>query len=66
MRIIHTTDENVAFYRADVTSSKSIRAAAIKIRAVLVSNGPLLEKSEARIRQVAIILIQRTRFYLEY
>lgn len=54
---------NVAFYQADVTSSESIRAVADKIRAehghptVLVNNagvgsdGTILEKSEARIRQ---------------
>lgn len=54
----------MAFYRADITSSESIRAAAIKIRAehgnptVLINNagvgknGPLLQRSEARIRQV--------------
>ncbi|EEA26094.1 hypothetical protein TMatcc_005655 [Talaromyces marneffei ATCC 18224] len=59
----YTQDEDVAFYRADVTSSESIRAAAIKIRAdhgsptVLVNNagigknGPILEKSEGQIRQ---------------
>lgn len=64
IRINHATDENVAFYRADVTSSESIHAAAIKIRAehgnptVLInnagvgSNSPMLEKSEAGIRQV--------------
>lgn len=57
------TDEDVAFYRADVTSAESIRAAAIKIRdkhgdpTVLINNagvgqnGPLLARSEAQIRQ---------------
>lgn len=64
IRINHTTDEPVVFYRADVTSSESIHAAATQIRAdyghptVLINNagvaknGPLLEKSEAGIRQV--------------
>lgn len=33
MCINHNTDENVAFYHADVTSSESIRAAATKISA---------------------------------
>lgn len=57
------TGDKVAFYRTDVTSSESIRAAAEKIRAthgdptVLVNNagvgneGTILGKSEARIRQ---------------
>jgi NAD(P)-dependent dehydrogenase (short-subunit alcohol dehydrogenase family) len=63
-RINHTINENVAFYHADVTFSESIHAAATKIRAehghptVLLNNAnagknsPLLEKSEARFRQV--------------
>ena len=63
-RINHTINKNVAFYHADVTFSESTHAAATKIRAehghpaVLLNNadagknGPVLEKSEARFRQV--------------
>ncbi|KAL2871278.1 hydroxysteroid 17-beta dehydrogenase 11 [Aspergillus lucknowensis] len=60
---VFTLGENIAFYRADVTSSESIRAVAKKIRTthgdptVLLNNagvgneGTILGKSEARIRQ---------------
>ncbi|KAL2842018.1 hypothetical protein BJY01DRAFT_249254 [Aspergillus pseudoustus] len=60
---VFTLGQGVAFYRADVTSSESIRAVAEKIRAahgeptVLVNNagvgneGPIIGKSERRIRQ---------------